>query len=374
MSTLLNFPLKDIKSVTNNFDDESFIGEGFLGKIYGGQVSLSGELTDVAVRRLDNSFQLQELAFEKEISILSRLEHPNIVSIVGYCYENNEMLIVSKRVARGSLRWHLSDHNLTWMRRLQISIGVVFALSYLHNGAGHNISVIHHNINCDSILLDEEWEAKISGFEYSMTIPATGLDLAYEKLGIGTYKSDVFSIGVVLFEILCGREAFVSKDTNSFQASLAIYHYEDGKLHKKVDPGLYNQMDQLSFKIFSETAYNCLIRHRAPTMNEVLKRLERALKVQQMHDSNEDSTVTVQRTIPDHLKLKQWAGLTRPLVRLLESLEHMRIPFTDIELATKNFSKGCIVSSGGYGSVYTAELDHGRMNVKEYLRSAARLL
>ncbi|KAI7731742.1 hypothetical protein M8C21_021484, partial [Ambrosia artemisiifolia] len=303
MSTLLNFPLKDIKSVTNNFDDENFIGEGFLGKIYGGQVSLSGELTDVAVRRLDNSFHLQELAFEKEISILSRLEHPNIVSIVGYCYENNEMLIVSKRVSRGSLGWHLSDRNLTWMRRLQISFGVVSALSYLHNGAGHNNSVIHHNINRDSILLDENWEAKISGFEYSMTIPAGDLDLAYEKLGIGTYKSDVFSIGVVLFELLCGREAFVSKDTNSFQASLAIFHYEDGKLHELVDPDLFNQMDQLSFKIFSETAYNCLIRHRAPTMNEVLKRLERALKLQQMHDNNEVSTVAVERTIPDHLKL-----------------------------------------------------------------------
>ncbi|KAJ0735460.1 putative protein kinase RLK-Pelle-CrRLK1L-1 family [Helianthus annuus] len=282
MSTLRNFPLKDIKSVTNNFAD--VIGEGFLGKIYEGQLSLPGESIDVAVRRLDHSFFLQEVAFDKEISILSRVEHPNIVSFVGFCYEENEMLIVSKRVVRGSLKWHLKDPKvLTWMRRLQISIGVVSALSYLHN----NFSVIHHNINCDSILLDENWEAKISGFEYSMRIPAGGLDLAYEKLGIGTYKSDVFSVGVVLFELLCKREAFHSEDDNSFQASSAIFHYNNRKLHEFVDQDLYNQMDQLSFNIFSKTAYDCLIHQRAPpTMNEVLERLKRALKVQKMHENN----------------------------------------------------------------------------------------
>ncbi|KAM0053746.1 putative protein kinase RLK-Pelle-CrRLK1L-1 family [Helianthus debilis subsp. tardiflorus] len=285
MSTPLNFPLKDIKSVTNNF--ASVIGEGFLGKIYEGQLSRLGESIDVAVRRLDRSFWLQEVAFDKEISILSRVEHPNIVSFVGFCYEENEMLIVSKRVARGSLKWHLSDPKvLTWMRRLQISIGVVSALSYLHNDVGHNFSVIHHNINCDSILLDENWEAKVSGFEYSMTIPAGGLDLAYEKLGTGTYKSDVFSIGIVLFELLCRREEFHSEVDDSFQASSAMFQYENGKLHEYVAPGLDSQMDKKSFNIFSKTAYNCLNRRAPPTMNQVLERLKRALQVQRKHENN----------------------------------------------------------------------------------------
>ncbi|KAJ0613277.1 putative protein kinase RLK-Pelle-L-LEC family [Helianthus annuus] len=347
MSAPLQFPLKDIELVTNNFDKENFIGEGFLGKIYEGQLSLSGELVDVAVRRLDNSFRLQEIAFEKEISTLTRIEHPNVVSIVGFCYENDEMLIIQKRVARGSLSSYLSDPRLTWMRRLQISVGAVRALSYLHNDVGHNFSVIHHNINCNSILLDENWEAKISGFEYSMTIPAGGLDLAYEKLGIGTYKSDVYSIGIVLFELLCGREAFISKDDKSFQSSLATFHYKNRKLHEFVDADLYSQMDQLSFKLFSKIAYTCLIDQRAPpTMNDVLKRLERALKVQKTQDNNDHSKVAVERTIPDHLNLK------------MKSLEHMRIRLDDIVTATENFAgKYCIVS-GGFGSVYIAELDH----------------
>ncbi|KAK1411762.1 hypothetical protein QVD17_32474 [Tagetes erecta] len=347
MAAAPKFSLKEIELVTNNFDDANLIGEGFLGKIYEGQIILSGELIDVAVRRLDCSFCLQEVAFDKEISILSRFKHENMVSIVGFCYENNEMLILNKRVARGSLSRHLSDPRLTWMRRLQISIGAVRALSYLHNDVGQNFSVIHHNINSNSILLDENWEAKISDFEYSMTIPAGDLDLAYEKLGIGTYRSDVFSIGNVLFELLCGREAFISKNNNSFQASLAVFHYENRTLYKFVHSDLFSQMDLLSFNIFSETAYYCLIDQRAPpTMNQVLKRLEKSLEVQQMHENNEDSTVAVERVLPDHLKLK------------LKSLEHMRIHLADILLATMNFSKGCIVSVGGYGSVHTAELDH----------------
>ncbi|XP_076936797.1 uncharacterized protein LOC143604099 [Bidens hawaiensis] len=342
MSAPLEIPLKEIKSVTNNFDDANFIGEGFLGKIYKGRLSLSSELVDVAVRRLDNSFRLQELAFEKEISILSRLKHKNMVSIVGFCYEDNEMLIINERVARGSLRRRLSDQELTWTRRLQISVGAVRALSYLHNS-----SIIHHSINTNTILVDENWEAKISGFEYSMTIPAGDLDLAYEKLGIGIYKSDVFSIGIVLFELLCGKKAFVSEDNNRFQTSLAIFNYENRTVNDLVDPDLFSQMDPLSFKIFSETAYSCLNNQRSPpTMDEVLKRLERALKVQQRHENNETSTVNVERTIPDHLSLK------------LKSIEHMRIPLADILLATENFTKGGIVSAGGYGSVYEAELDH----------------
>ncbi|XP_076928907.1 receptor-like protein kinase ANXUR2 [Bidens hawaiensis] len=247
MSAPLNIPLKEIEAVTNNFDDTNFIGAGFLGKIYKGQLPLERGLVDVAVWRLDHSFWLQELAFEKEISILSRFKHMNMVSIVGFCYEDNEMLIINERVSRGSLSRHLSDRELTWMRRLQISVGVVRALSYLHN-----FSIIHHNININAIFLDQNWEAKISGFEYSMRISAGNLDLAYEKLGMGTYKSDMFSMGIVLFELLCGKETFVSKEDNSFQASSAIFHYENRELHKFVDPDLFSQMDPLSFNIFQK--------------------------------------------------------------------------------------------------------------------------
>ncbi|GKD35796.1 kinase-like domain-containing protein [Tanacetum coccineum] len=299
-STPLQVPYTEIKSVTNNFSDESVIGEGFLGKIYGGELSLSGEVIDVAFRRLDHSFWLQDIAFDKEFSMLSRLSHKNLVSNVGFCIENDEIIIINKREARGSLNRHLSGTTLNWMKRLEISIGVASALSYLHN-----YSVIHHNVTSASILLDEKWEAKLSGFEYSMTIPAQDRDLAYEKLGIGNYKSDVFSFGVLLFEILCGREAFISTENNKFEAPLAIFQFEGRKLHELVDPDLFKQMDPQSFNIFSETAYYCLKERRAPiSMNQVLTTLKRALKLQEQYENDEHSTVVRKGPSSNNLKLK----------------------------------------------------------------------
>ncbi|XP_071719515.1 receptor-like protein kinase FERONIA [Rutidosis leptorrhynchoides] len=305
MSTPLNIPLTDIESVTNKFSEANFIGEGILGKIYEGKLSVSGELIDVAVRRLDHSFWLQDIAFDKEISILSSLKHDNLVSNVGFCNEKDEMVIINKREARGSLIRHLNNSNLTWMKRLKISIGVASVLNYLHNDLKHK-SVVHHNVNSTSILLDEKWEAKLSGFEYSMTIPAArDLDVAYEKLGIGTYKSDVFSFGIVLFEILCGEKAFAGNDDGSFQASTARFQYENGKLHEFVDPDLWKQMDQLSFKIFSETAYYCLKDPRScPNISTVLKRLEKALEFQRNHENPEGSRIAVER-IPSRLMSKE---------------------------------------------------------------------
>ncbi|GJW44168.1 putative serine/threonine/dual specificity protein kinase, catalytic domain-containing protein [Tanacetum coccineum] len=105
----------------------------------------------------------------------------------------------------------------------------------MHNHEGRNYSVIHHNVNSNTILLDENWEAKLSGFEFCMVIQEGHVDPAYERIGVGSYKSDAFSFGIVLFEILCGMKAFVSKDgDNTFQAPLAIFQYEDRKLHKLV--------------------------------------------------------------------------------------------------------------------------------------------
>ncbi|PWA69509.1 serine/threonine-protein kinase, active site protein [Artemisia annua] len=304
-STTLKVPLTEVKSITKDFTEANLIGKGLLGKIYEGQLSLSGKSIDVAVRRLDHSFWLQDVAFDKEITMLSGLKHDNLVSLVGICEENGEMIIINKRETRGSLSRHLSGLTLNWIKRLQISVGVASALSYLHDNTTRGYSVLHHNVNTTSILLDEKWEAKLSGFEYSMTIPIEHLDLAYEKLGIGTYKSDVFSFGIVLFEILCGTKAFISTENNKFQASLAMFHFEGRKLHELVDPDLFKQMDPQSFNIFSETAYYCLKGRQAPiNMNQVLTRLKRALKLQEQYDNDEHSTVVRKGPSSNNLKLK----------------------------------------------------------------------
>ncbi|GJT09720.1 kinase-like domain-containing protein [Tanacetum coccineum] len=289
-SAPVQFSYQEIVSVTNNFDDVNVIGKGGLGKVYKAKVSQSGEPVDVAVRRIDHSYWLQDNAFAKEIEILSKLKHKNLISLVGFCDENDEILVINKHAANASLFEHLSDPTLTWMRRLKISAGVASALKYMHNH-----SVIHHNVSSTTILLDENWEAKLSGFEFCMVIQEGHLDPAYERIGVGSYKSDTFSFGIVLFQILCGMKAFLSKD-GTFQAPLAIFQYEDRKLHKLVDQDLYKQMDPQSFNIFSAVAYDCLKERRAPpNMNQVLQRLEKALNFQEKYENHEHSSTVVRK-------------------------------------------------------------------------------
>ncbi|GJW63098.1 kinase-like domain, phloem protein 2-like protein [Tanacetum coccineum] len=95
-----------------------------------------------------------------EKSLLSSLNHANLVSVIGFCDENNNMITVYKKEANGSLNKYLSDETLTWMQRLKICMGVANALSYLHYDVGRDFSVIHCNIRSSKILLDDKWETQ----------------------------------------------------------------------------------------------------------------------------------------------------------------------------------------------------------------------
>ncbi|GKF48488.1 kinase-like domain-containing protein, partial [Tanacetum coccineum] len=157
----VKFSYKEIASITRDFND--VVEEDVLGKVYKATLSQSGESVNVVVRRVDHSYWMQDFAYDKEVRMLSTLKHKNLVSLVGYCKDNNEMFVVNKDEARGSLYKYLNDPiKLTWMRRLKISVGVASALNYMHDHEGRNYSVMHRNVNSDTILIDENWEAKLS--------------------------------------------------------------------------------------------------------------------------------------------------------------------------------------------------------------------
>ncbi|MFS7990509.1 putative protein kinase RLK-Pelle-CrRLK1L-1 family [Helianthus anomalus] len=132
---------------------------GGLGYIYKGQLQRSGELITIFALRLDRKHGGGDVEFWTEISILSDLKHKNLVSIIGFCDERNEKIIVTTHAAKGSLKAHLKNPNLTWTQRLRICVGVARALSYLHYDERRGYSVMHLNINSSTILLDENWEA-----------------------------------------------------------------------------------------------------------------------------------------------------------------------------------------------------------------------
>ncbi|KAJ0503077.1 putative protein kinase RLK-Pelle-CrRLK1L-1 family [Helianthus annuus] len=230
--------------------------------------------------------------------MLHSLKHQNLVSIVGFCDENGEKIIVNKFEARLSLARYLSDPvTLTWTQRLQICLGIAQALSYIHYDEGRDFSVIHRDIKSYKILLDVNWEAKLSGFELSTTQPAPRrgdplsdlpcgsigyVDPTYIKSERVTHKSDVYSFGVVLFEVMSGRKAYIPDNNGVLLAKLAGSHYENGTLSDIIDSGLQNQMDSQALKVFSETAYSCLKEQHSqrPNIDQVIFALEQALNLQ----------------------------------------------------------------------------------------------
>ncbi|MFS7990832.1 putative protein kinase RLK-Pelle-CrRLK1L-1 family [Helianthus anomalus] len=298
----LQIPLEDVVKATDNFHHDNIIGRGGLGRVYKGQLQRSGELIKISALRLDRKHGGGVVEFWTEVSMLSDLKHTNIVSFIGFCNEKGEKIIITRHTAKGSLQWHLSKQNLTWMQRLKICVGVARALSYLHYDERRGYGVIHRNTNSSTILLDVNLEAKLSGFKVSIKQSLNHMDRVslsepigkigyvdpeFEKTKGATHKSDIYSFGVVLFEILCGREAYINNDPNRLLAPLVRYHYENETLHDIIHPDLLTQMSPQSLLKYSKVAYSCLKDERAqrPNANDIVEELEKALELQLRYEN-----------------------------------------------------------------------------------------
>ncbi|PWA39108.1 jacalin-like lectin domain-containing protein [Artemisia annua] len=295
----LRIPLEEIKLATNSFSKENLIARGGFGNVYIGKLNISGEQSTVAVKRLDSQFGQGKREFLMEIQMLSCYKHKSLVCLVGFCDESGEKILVYEYVKHGSLDKYISDKDLSWLQRLKISLGAARGFSYLHNDVGPQHRVLHRDIKSANILLDDKFEARISDFglskigpsnvEYTFLVTnACGtrgyVDPEYAKTDILTKESDVYSFGIVLFEILCGRLAIVGEyhDERRSLAALAKRCYEEDRLHDIIYPCLINQMNEDSLNVFSKVAYQCLkeSRKERPTMGWIVEKLEKALEFQ----------------------------------------------------------------------------------------------
>ncbi|CAI9293948.1 unnamed protein product [Lactuca saligna] len=152
--TCQRFTLSEIQMATNNFDETLVIGRGGFGNVYKSRIKI-GLVREVAVKRLHSMFTQGAHEFEAEVKVLSKLRHGNLVSLVGYCNEGNEMLLAYEFMPNGTLKDHLhkTDSKLSWLRRLKICIGAARGLDYLHTRTSTQNGVIHRDVKASNIFV-----------------------------------------------------------------------------------------------------------------------------------------------------------------------------------------------------------------------------
>nr|POE55821.1 receptor-like protein kinase feronia [Quercus suber] len=302
------FRLDEIKTATNNFNEDLIVGVGGFGNVYKGLIE-QGNIT-VAIKRMKQESRQGAHEFMTEIEMLSKLRHVHLVSLIGYCNDKGEMILVYEYMANGTLRHHLYDtpnDPLTWKQRLHICIGAARGLHYLHTCTKHPI--IHRDVKTTNILLDEKWVAKVSDFGLSkMGLDNTAvstlvkgtwgyLDPDYARRQQLTEKSDVYSFGVVMFEVLCARKALNQRlqEEERNLASWARKCIERGTINEIIDPYLMNKIAPECFKIYVELAESCVSDHgiERPKMNDVMEKLEFALKLQEYAEATKDTNLEV---------------------------------------------------------------------------------
>ncbi|MED6219843.1 hypothetical protein PIB30_039502 [Stylosanthes scabra] len=289
-----HFTFEEIQNYTKNFSQANGIGSGGYGKVYRGTLQ-NGQL--IAVKRAQKESMQGGLEFKTEIEMLSRVHHKNLVSLIGFCFEQGEQMLIYEYVPNGTLKDTLSGKSgirLDWIRRLKIALGAARGLDYLHEHA--DPPIVHRDIKSTNILLDERLNAKVSDFGLSkplgdgekgyVTTQVKGtmgyLDPEYYMTQQLTEKSDVYSFGVLMLELITARmpiergKYIVKVVKNAIDKDKEFYG-----LKEVLDPSLDLGTTPQGFDKFVDVAMQCVDESSSsrPSMNFVVKEIEKMLQL-----------------------------------------------------------------------------------------------
>ncbi|KAJ4880865.1 Protein STRUBBELIG-RECEPTOR FAMILY 8 [Raphanus sativus] len=296
--TASQYTVSSLQVATNSFSQENIIGEGSLGRVYRAEFP-NGKV--MAIKKIDNAaLSLQEEDnFLEAVSNMARLRHPNIVPLAGYCTEHGQRLLVYEYVGHGNLddMLHLNDDRsmkLTWNARVKVALGTAKALEYLHEVCLP--SIVHRNFKSANILLDEELNPHLSDCGLAALNPNTERRVSTQMVGsfgysapefalsgIYTVKSDVYTFGVVMLELLTGRKPL---DSSRTRAEQSLVRWATPQLHdidalsKMVDPSLNGMYPAKSLSRFADIIALCIQPEPEfrPPMSEVVQQLVRLVQ------------------------------------------------------------------------------------------------
>ncbi|XP_034694540.1 wall-associated receptor kinase-like 20 [Vitis riparia] len=292
------FSLKEVKKATNGFSKDRVLGSGGFGEVYKGELH-DGTIVAVKSAKVGNLKSTQQVL--NEVGILSQVNHKNLVKLLGCCVEAEQPLMIYNYIPNGTLHEHLHGKRSTflkWDTRLRIALQTAEALAYLHSAA--HTPIYHRDVKSTNILLDEDFNAKVADFGLSrlaepglshVSTCAQGtlgyLDPEYYRNYQLTDKSDVYSYGIVMLELLTSQKAIdFSREPDDI--NLAIYvsqRASDGAVMGVVDQRLLGQNPSVevitSIRLFSELALACLREKKGerPSMKAVVQELQRIIKI-----------------------------------------------------------------------------------------------
>ncbi|NP_001307923.1 clade XII lectin receptor kinase [Solanum lycopersicum] len=245
------FQLKDLKRATGNFDPKNILGRGGCGVVLKGML----DQKEVAVKRFFNDSSQGAKDLIAEVTTIGNLHHKNLVKLIGWCYESNELLVVYEFMPNGSLeKLIFCEENgkglsLNWEIRYGVICGIAQALDYLHNGCQKR--VLHRDIKASNIMLDSELNARLGDFGLARTVQVNGKThhstkeiagtigyMAPESFHIGraTVETDVFAFGVLVLEVACGRKPGNRRyEENNYTNRVIEYVWDLYKIGRIID-------------------------------------------------------------------------------------------------------------------------------------------